>query len=69
MTFEHKEWKSIYKELPTDGAKVVSRIAGEEGYCSSTVYDAATHTFRTYEDCRNRLIITIWKHNEWYYCE
>ncbi len=63
----NKEWISIYREVPKDGAVVASRIAGEEGYCGSTVYDAKTATFRTYTDYRNRLEITIWKHNEWYY--
>lgn len=62
-----KEWISIYREVPKDGAVVASRIAGEEGYYRSTVYDTKTATFRTYTDYRNRLEITIWKHNEWYY--
>lgn len=63
----HKEWISIYREVPVDGAVVASRIAGEEGYCGNTVYDAKSATFRTYTERRNRLEIIIWKHNEWYY--
>ena len=66
MRVEHKEWISIYKQRPEDGEKCVSRIAGEEGYAGSTIYDAKSSTFRTYEDCRNRFIITVWKHDEWY---
>jgi hypothetical protein len=58
-------WISIYRELPEDGQKCKSRIRDEDGFCGSSVYCAKTGTFRTYEDCRNRLIITVWKHNEW----
>ena len=67
MKMDHREWNSIYKEQPVDGARVVSRRAGDAGYCGDGVYDAASHTIRTYVDCRNRLEITIWKHDEWYY--
>jgi hypothetical protein len=63
----HKEWRSIYKELPDDQAVCCTRISGEAGYVGSTTYDAKTSTFRTYEDKGNRLVITIWKHDEWYY--
>lgn len=63
----NKEWISIYLAIPEDGAVVASRIAGEEGYCGRSIYDAKAATFRTYEDHRNRLVITIWKHNEWRY--
>jgi len=62
-----KEWRSIYKERPADGAVCVSRIAGEAGYTSNTIYEAKSATFRTHEDMRNRLIITVWKHDEWHY--
>lgn len=62
-----KEWKNIYQERPTDGAVCVSRISEEEGYAGNTVYEKNSATFRSYEDTRNRLIITVWKHNEWHY--
>jgi hypothetical protein len=62
-----REWRSIYKERPTDGAVCVSRISGEEGYTSNTIYEAKSATFRTHDDMRNRLIITVWKHDEWHY--
>ena len=64
---KHKEWKSIYLERPEDSSVCVSRIAGEEGYASNTVYDADTATFRTVVNHRNRVEVTIWKHDEWYY--
>ena len=64
---EHKEWKSIYKDKPEGTDTCVSRIKGEEGYASNTAYDSETATFRTYEDHRNRVVITVWKHDEWYY--
>ena len=64
---EHKEWKSIYREKPKDKSVCVSRMSGEEGYASNTIYDAETATFRTFDDRRNRMIITVWKHDEWYY--
>lgn len=67
MAIEHKEWKSIYMELPEDGSNCVSGRSGEDGYVGDCWYDAMTNTFRTYEDCRNRLIITVWKHDLWYY--
>ena len=63
----HKEWKSIYKELPKDNSACASRRSDEEGYCGASVYDEKTATFRSYEDMSNRLVITIWKHDEWYY--
>jgi len=59
------EWISIYREVPKDGQLVKCRIAGEEGYCGAAIYDAKTSTFRTYDDQRNRLIITVWKSDEW----
>jgi hypothetical protein len=40
---------------------------GEKGYASNTVYDTETATFRTFENLSNRMIITVWKHDEWYY--
>lgn len=64
---EHKKWNSIYRERPKDKAMCVSRISGEEGYAGSCVYDAETATFRTYVNHRNRMVITVWKHDEWYY--
>ena len=67
MKLKHKKWISIYIERPKDGAKVTSRIAGQDGYCGSGTYDSESATFRTFEDAGNRLIITIWKHDEWYY--
>ena len=39
MTIEHKEWKSIYKELPEDGAVCVSSRSGKMG--------GGNHTFIT----------------------
>ena len=65
----HKKWKSIYKELPKDKAVCVSRISNQEGFCGSSIYDTGTATFRTYLDKSNRLVITVWKHDEWYYAE
>lgn len=60
-------WKSIYQELPNDGALCNSRISGEEGYTGSTIYCADTATFRTLRDYEDRLEITLWKHDEWQY--
>lgn len=65
MPMPEGEWKSIYRERPQDGAICTTRRSGEEGYCGRCVYDATTATFRTYEDKRNRLIITVWKCDEW----
>lgn len=59
------EWKSIYKEKPEDQQRVNCRISGEDGFTGGAIYDAETATFRTYEDKRNRLIITVWKADEW----
>ena len=66
---EHKKWISIYRERPKDGAVCVSRISGEEGYCGHCVYDTESSTFRSYHDHRNRIEITVWKHDEWYYAD
>ena len=63
-----QKWQSIYKERPTDGAVCASRLASNsEGYTSNTTYDARSATFRSFIDRKNRLIITIWKHDEWRY--
>ena len=59
------DWISVDKASPKDGQVCKSRIAGEEGYCGSSNYCTTTATFRTYEDHRNREVITVWKHNEW----
>jgi len=64
---KHKKWRSIYIERPTDQSGCVTRISGEEGYASGCIYDAETATFRTFQDESNRIIITVWKHDEWYY--
>ena len=66
---EHKKWKRIYIEKPKDKALCVSRISGESGYISSTIYDAETDTFRTYQALSNRVIITVWTHDEWRYAD
>lgn len=63
----NKQWKSIYLELPIDGSSCSCRRSGEEGYVGSCTYDAKTNTFRSYTDFRNRVIITIWKSDEWCY--
>lgn len=42
----NKQWKSIYLELPIDGADCSCRRSGEEGYVGSCTYDAKTNTFR-----------------------
>lgn len=62
-----KNWKSIYKERPKNGALCNSRISGKEGYASNTIYCADTATFRTFRDHTNRLEIIVWKHDEWQY--
>ena len=67
MMTEHKKWKSIYRELPEDGAVCTSWKDGELGYVGESIYDAKTNTFRTYENYSNRLVITVWKHDMWYY--
>jgi hypothetical protein len=64
---KHKKWISIYQKRPICGSICVSRVSGEEGYTSNTAYDGNTATFRSFENLRNRLIITVWKHDEWYY--
>ena len=58
-------WKSIYRERPKDGQICMSRIHGEQGFCGNSIYEAKTSSFRTYRDMRNRLEITVWKHDEW----
>lgn len=58
-------WISIYKETPEHGQIVMSRRSGEDGYCDKCEWDSYTSTFRTYDNQRNRYIITIWKHDEW----
>lgn len=60
-----KEWKSIYIYTPKDQQKVTCRRAGEESYTGNAIYDERTSTFRTYQDMRNRMIITVWKCDEW----
>ena len=60
-----EDWKSIYIYTPKDQQNVQCRIKGEDGYTSSAIYDARTATFRSYEDKRNRMVITVWKANEW----
>ena len=60
-----KKWISVYKEQPKHNEIVSSRISYEEGYCSNTEYDAFSKTFKSFEDHRNRFVITIWKHDEW----
>jgi hypothetical protein len=62
----HKEWKSIYKERPANGSICVSRVAGSEAFASGTTYESDSATFRTYENHSNRLVITVWKHEQWY---
>jgi len=59
------EWISLDDKKPRHGQVVTSRIAGESGYASGTMYDAPTNTFRTYREYRNRFEVIIWKHNEW----
>lgn len=59
------EWKSIYICTPYNGQKVMCRRSGEEGYTGNAIYDDITATFRTYENKRNRMIITVWKCDEW----
>ncbi|MCP4761950.1 MAG: hypothetical protein GY870_09210 [archaeon] len=56
-------WISIYHEKPKEGQIVMSKINEEEGYCGKSVY--INGYFETYEDHRNRLTITRWKHNMW----
>ena len=64
---EHKEWKSIYKERPKDQSVCVTRVAGQECFCGHSIYDYSSATFRTYSEQSNRFVITVWKHDEWYY--
>lgn len=59
------EWKSIYLHKPEDGQLVMSRRSGEEGHVSASTYNAENGTFTTTNDKRNRIEVTIWKHDEW----
>jgi hypothetical protein len=58
-------WKSIYIYTPKDQQKVACRRSGEDGYTGNATYDARTATFRTYQDKGNRMVITVWKCDEW----
>lgn len=60
-----EDWKSIYVYTPKDQQKVMCRRSGEEGYVGNATYDSMTATFRTYQDKRNRMVINVWKCDEW----
>ena len=57
------KWNSIYLVQPDQGQKCTSKIKGEGGYVGECIYNNGH--FETYEDCRNRFIITRWKHDLW----
>jgi len=56
-------WQSVYIKKPNEGQKVASRISNEQGYVGECIY--TNGYFETYHDCRNRIEITRWKHDEW----
>ena len=57
------EWNNIYIYKPKNGQKCMSKIKNERGYVSKCVYNNGY--FETYEDERNRFVITRWKHDLW----
>jgi len=58
-----EKWNSIYKKKPGNGQKCMSKIWGEQGYAGSCTF--VDGYFESYDDQRNRLIITRWKHDLW----
>jgi len=56
-------WFSIYITKPKNGQNCMSKIEGEQGYAGSCVFNDGY--FESYDNQRNRLIITRWKHNLW----
>ncbi len=56
-------WFNIYINKPDNGQLCKSKIQGEEGYVGSCIYNNGY--FETYQDLRNRLEITRWKHDLW----
>lgn len=63
-----KEWKSIYLDKPRNGSLCVTRRSGEDGTATAT-YSGETNTFRAINHLRNRIVVTIWKNDEWRYAE
>ena len=57
------DWISIYNSRPNDGQNCMSKIEGEQGYAGRCVFNNGY--FETYDNQRNRLIITRWKHSLW----
>ena len=63
----HSEWKSIFIEKPKDGESCTTRRNGNtEGYHGNTIWNERKSRFETVEDKGNRIVITIWKVEEWY---
>lgn len=58
-----QEWNHLYINKPENGQKCMSKIKGEEGYVRECIYNDGY--FETYEDKRNRFVITRWKHDLW----
>ena len=54
---------NIYKQKPEEGQHCQTKIKGEEGYHSDSVYNKGY--FETYENKRNRFVITRWKADLW----
>ena len=67
MSKEHLEWKSIHLEKPKDGESCTTRRSGRfQGYHGDTIWNVSKSRFETVEDKENRIVITIWKAEEWY---
>lgn len=57
------EWKNVYVDKPKDGQKCACKRSAEEGYIPSCIF--LDGYFQTWEEKRNRIIITRWKSDLW----
>ena len=54
---------SIWTKKPKEGQLCQTKIKGQEGYHSESLY--TNGYFETYEDEGNRMVITRWKADLW----
>jgi hypothetical protein len=67
MDKTHLEWKSIFLEKPKDGESCTTRRTKDsKGYHGNTIWNERKNRFETIKDEDNRIVITIWKVEEWY---
>jgi len=60
---DDEKWISIYLKRPQEGQVCASKIVFEEGYVGRCIFHNGY--FETYEEHRNRLVITRWKNDLW----